>query len=432
MENPFFYGNPVPPERFYNRRQEVRRLVGRILNYGQSVAVVGEPHIGKTSLLHYIWAPENRDALYGEGGARLVFSFLDAQALGGQFTQAEFWERALAPLVEQVIERQAGTPLAAQYMVCVQNHFGTFNLMRLFEVLRQAGWRLVLLVDEFDALLYHPVLNNAEFYGGLRYLASNNGGALALVLTSRQPLSQLNAETQQFNPSGSPYFNIFKEIQLKKLPDKDIAEMIQLAGEVFSAADRRYIHAVAGGHPYLLQLTAAAMWEALQDGEKVVEHRHRTVGQQVYQETKLHFADTWRLWTTATRKAVATIALAQIPTLLGNHDFSKQKFLKALPDFTPEIHALENVGLVERNAHISGGYRLTQGALLWWLADELLRVVRQDVPFDEWLRGQHLRGPVTENELNYLKQAGQFARDLLQQGAATLIEAFAKGVAGES
>jgi len=47
-----------------------------------------------------------------------------------------------------------------------------------------------------------------------------------------------------------------------------------------------------------------------------------------------------------------------------------------------------------------------------------------------WLRGQHLRGPVTEKELQYLRKAGAFALNLLTQGAATLVEAYAKGLAG--
>jgi hypothetical protein len=48
MPTPFFYGNPVPSDRFIDRRKEIRRIVGRIVNQGQSTAIVGEPRIGKT------------------------------------------------------------------------------------------------------------------------------------------------------------------------------------------------------------------------------------------------------------------------------------------------------------------------------------------------------------------------------------------------
>ena len=56
MSNPFFYGNPVPPDQFLDRRRELRRITGRIVNQGQSTAIVGEPRSGKTSLLLYLSA----------------------------------------------------------------------------------------------------------------------------------------------------------------------------------------------------------------------------------------------------------------------------------------------------------------------------------------------------------------------------------------
>ena len=56
MLNPFFCGNPVPPDQFIGRRREVHRIAGRIANRGQSTAIVGEPRSGKTSLLLYLSA----------------------------------------------------------------------------------------------------------------------------------------------------------------------------------------------------------------------------------------------------------------------------------------------------------------------------------------------------------------------------------------
>lgn len=88
MSNPFFYGNHVRPEQFIDRRRELRRIVGRVLNQGQSTAVVGEPCSGKTSLLEYLKAPETRENLYGAHSERLLFSYLDSQMLGGEFIQA--------------------------------------------------------------------------------------------------------------------------------------------------------------------------------------------------------------------------------------------------------------------------------------------------------------------------------------------------------
>jgi transcriptional regulator with XRE-family HTH domain len=53
--NPFIYGDPVPPEKFYGRRQavlEVKNRIGAVAS--QSVNIVGLRRIGKTSLLRYV------------------------------------------------------------------------------------------------------------------------------------------------------------------------------------------------------------------------------------------------------------------------------------------------------------------------------------------------------------------------------------------
>ncbi len=48
--NPFLYGRPVPPSRFVGRKEAVRAIFGRTYN-GESTVIVGQPHIGKSSLL---------------------------------------------------------------------------------------------------------------------------------------------------------------------------------------------------------------------------------------------------------------------------------------------------------------------------------------------------------------------------------------------
>jgi len=54
--NPFIYGNPVPVTQHVNRQRELRTLFSR-LQRGESTAIVGEPRIGKTSLLRCLATP---------------------------------------------------------------------------------------------------------------------------------------------------------------------------------------------------------------------------------------------------------------------------------------------------------------------------------------------------------------------------------------
>jgi hypothetical protein len=278
-ESFFQVGNPVSPSLFLNRRRELRRTISRLLQ-GQCTAIVGEPSTGKSSFLLYLESPENRQALYGERAEHLLFSYLNSQSLGGQFTPAQFWEHALTPVREEWVLPQPATPVGQQYTICQENGFGTFTLEVLFRRLHEANRRLVLLLDEFDLYLHHPILNSAEFFGGLRALASRCE-SLSLIIASRLSLTRLNEETLAFNPTGSPYFNIFIELTLTDLPEKDVESLLR-KGDRFTDADRIAIRRLAGRHPFLLQAAAEAMWDAYAEKIYDSEKRRQFIGDRLY------------------------------------------------------------------------------------------------------------------------------------------------------
>jgi hypothetical protein len=426
INNPFFYGNPVAPPNFFNRRQPLRRIVTRLLSNGQSTAIVGEPRMGKTSLLHYLAGPQEiRNDLYDKHANQLLFSYLDAQTLEGQSASSQFWERVLTPVFVRLVESRPDTPLVQQYHLCRENGFGISKLEALFCLLKGAGWQLVLLLDEFDTLLHHDILNSAEFFGGLRSLASLSKGAFALVIASRLSLTQLNEKTKNF---GSPFCNIFTEITLGPFPEKDVTKLLNQATNRFTLKDRNAIRIIAGGHPFLLQAAAAAMWDACEEGLEEPDQRRRYVGKRLYGEQKLHFTDTWRIWSPAIRKAFTTVALAHTAHLLPEREFLIDGFVEGLRDFEPELNDLESVGVIARDKRVRGGWRVVPQAMLWWLADELVRAVRVDTPFENWLRMQELDNLLTRKERDQLGKVMDGAVQVLRQGATTLVEAFAEGL----
>jgi len=427
MFNPFFYGDPVPPNQFIDRQKELQRITGRIVNRGQSAAVVGEPRSGKTSLLLYLAAPEKRTKLYGTDGESLVFSYLDAQTWDEQFSQAQFWEHALHPFHERAIAPNPDSSLAEAYQVSQENGFGCAVLERLFVQTKLAGWRFVLMLDEFDVLLYHPILNSNEFFGSLRSLASRSREALALVLASRHSLTTLEATAQEFSRAGSPYFNFLREITLGPLPAKDITRWLHRAESRFTRDDHQFIGRVAGGHPYLVQVAASALWEAYEDGEDDPNTRRQQAGQSLYAEAGRTLHDTWRIWSPATRQALTIVALAHIPKLLGQRELHVKRLVRDMRDLGPELEALKGKGLVTKDATIPSGWKVRPGVFLWWLADELVRSVRREIPLEEWLQEQVWEGLLTRGEKEQLGKVGCALTALLKDGVTTLIEAAAKG-----
>jgi hypothetical protein len=434
MSNPFFYGNPVPSDQLVDRRREIRRIVGRIINQGQSTAIVGEPRSGKTSLLLYLAAPEKREELYGEEGKRLLFSFLDAQTFGGQFSQAQFWEQALRPLHEQAIAPKPDSLLAQAYKMCQDNKFGAFVLERLFTQVGEDSWRLVLLLDEFNDLLYHPILNSAEFFGSLRSLASRSRGALALIIATRHSLTNLNEATQQFSRGGSPYFNFLDEVTLGSLPEKAVAELLGRAGSRFTADDRRFIAWVAGRHPDLLQAAASALWEAYDEDYDPLQ-RWQQASQSLYDEAARTLGDTWRLWAPETRKAFTIVALAhvnsleQYRSLLKQSKFDVKRLIRDLPTLESELRLLGRLGFIAEDANIPGGWRVRPGVFLWWLTDELVKTARHETKFEEWWQAQQMEGLLTRGEKQKLGEAAKAITGALRDSAVTFVQAAAKAAA---
>lgn len=417
--SPFVHGGPVPPNDFLNRQRELRRLLNR-LEKGQATAVVGQPHTGKTSLLRYVLDKVKRDGIIGDKLDRCWFREVDSHMLGRKFDQAAFWAFVLEPVT---VYFDSGE-LRNLYQLARENAYGSFALKRLFEALDQANWRIVVLLDEFDAILSHPILNSAEFYGSLRSLTSRFS-SLALIIATRRSLNQLNVQTQEINPHSSPYFNIFTELRLGPLPKRDVAHLLSFAQNRFNSNDRQFVVLASGRHPYLLQLAADILWEVDQEGKLGIE-RYQMAGEELRMQSEGHFADTWRAWSNAERKVIMAIALAQMALMVEDHYFEWSNLIEDIHDYTPELRNLEKSGTIVKVQR--GDRQIKQRALLWWLADEVKRMVRSETTFEQWLEEQEFEGIFTQKEKRSL---GQVARELggfLGQGATTLIQAFAKGV----
>jgi len=412
--SPFIYGRSLSPAEFAGRRVELNRVASR-LSTGQSIAVIGQPHIGKTSLLEFISDASARRKQFEGRFESNFFVFLDVLAAHGIRMQADFWKYVLAPL--------RNSEYAAQYEYASQDGYTNFALEQVFDNLERGERKLILMLDEFDSLLSHPVLNNPDFYGGLRTLASRSGG-FALVIAARRSLQQLNQLTQELNPHGSPYFNVFVETQLGALKPEALTALLDQAGDHITNTDRLYIERVSGRHPYLAQTAAAMLWDVHEDG-LIGQERYKVAGHNLHRQARQHFADTWNFWSNTTRKAVTAVALAEIPRLLSKHAFKVSELVEDLDDYSEELDMLQVSGTLAQNEEDE--WVVAQDALLWWLADELRRNVRDETPFGDWIRAQHMDNLLTDRDRQRLTVAAQSVLSLVGKGATTLIETLAKG-----
>lgn len=423
MINPFIFGSPVTEKDFIGRSREIRRIAGRIVNGGQSAAISAEPGMGKNSLLRYLSAPQKRVELYGDLAPRIIFQYIDATTLGSAFTQTQFWWLALVPLAENLSKINLPA-VTASYEICKNEGFSVYNLEKLFSQLQAAGWRLVLVLNEFDNLLTHPVLNQSEFYGGLRSLASRYD-SLTLITASRQPLEKLNENTQKFNRMGSPYFNFMYQVSLGAFTELEVYTLLARGDEHFTKADKKFLHAIAGGHPALLQAAAYALWEAYEDQENSPQTRWENASRDLLEAARPILSHTWQIWSPETRKAMTIIALDRLPRLVSGKEFVLDILLASLTAYLPEMDELQKRGFLADESSTRTGHRFQSQVMLWWLAGELVHAIRpqSDDELGEWLRKQEWDGLLKADEKSQLKQALASLSGLITIGSETFIRA---------
>ena len=308
--NPFRYGKPVPPDRFIGREDTQRTIFGR-LNNGESTAIVGEPHIGKSSFLRYIRDERAHNDWLGDEAAHFAFVDIDCHLLPSSFQPADFWEE----VVGRVEETFAGEALRRPIEAVRRTTFDSFALKRLFETLGRNRIRAVVMVDEFDVLLHHENFNTAEFFGSLRSLAIQTDG-LALLTASRMMVGEMNRRSQEINPLGSPFFNNLIEVRLLPLRLAEVERLIDQTlegtGVIFSVEDRAYITRASGRHPFLVQIAAAALFEST--AQYVDSNaRYRQADRTVQGWAAVHFEDVWQRLSLKLKRVALILALAEFP-----------------------------------------------------------------------------------------------------------------------
>jgi len=410
--NPFQYSNPVSPEDFIGRDSQVRDIVGRIDNRGESTAIIGPFRCGKTSILQYISDSKLQTTLYSHL-EQLIFSYLDIGALSAECDRAQFWERVLKPLQEYIITTSdIPASLSKTYQTCQEKAFDNYELEKLITQLKEAEMRLVLLLDGFDVLIHHPILKDkTEFFGGLRSLASRSKGALALVITGNTPLSDLNKETEHFNRTGSPYFNFMDEVILGPLPEKAINQILSPGDNHFTNNDCLFLTEISVRHPYLLQVAAAILWNIYEEdkGGEPTQLQQRAV-EEFYHKVINQLNHTWTSWTLEKLTVFTSVALMQMDSSSirlstpNRQRLDRNELISNIMHLKQDRDDLEKYGFLEKDESIQGGWRV-QGVFLPFIAAKL----EQDFSYggldntslDKWLEKQ-VNLDLTKDETNGL------------------------------
>lgn len=296
MSSPFVSHRPTVPAGFWGRDtlvEEILELVGS----GQSCAIVGDRGLGKSSLLGYLADPETllQHDLDPDGCLPLPLDFIQLHDIEPK----DLWAEILSNLGHKV-----DSPTFADVRRVLQE---------------MEGRRIVFLCDEMQLAVENPRLDGAVF-GALRSLVANG---CVFVIASRMSLLELeqyrDEETRQ-KVLTSPFFNLFIELRLPLLERREIGEMIAgILDETeirFVADDVRFIERVAGYHPYLIQLTATALYDAYTGRitlgdirrENLSDDDRESLVARVARDAEKLFRNQWRHCTDAERAALLALA----------------------------------------------------------------------------------------------------------------------------
>ncbi len=308
MPNPYLNRVAIrDPAQFYGRRREVARIFSRLgADRPQSIAVVGERRIGKSSLLNYLCVPEVQRQHLARPD-EYVFVFMDLQ----QRRRVALDDFLQTWLVE--IQRSAALPVTEKP--------GFDGIHAVLNQLRAERRKLIAIFDEFDVLTSNRSFS-ADFFAFLRSLANNY--EVAYVTSSGRELQELCHADQI---ADSPFFNIFTNIYLRAFPDADAYELITRPSEQSGLPLAPYaedIRRLSGNFPFYLQIACSIYFEQLQDTGCL---DIPAIEEAFDDEVRGHFRYLWEHFSADERAVCQAIANGQ--PVLREHTYVFEDFKRA-------------------------------------------------------------------------------------------------------
>ena len=248
MQNLYDYKNPVTNrDFFFGRTNVLTKIYSRIgADRPQSISVVGEPKIGKSSLLWYLALEETRRA-WLKNPDDYIYFYMPIRL-----------ERNLS-FKNFYISLCDGISQKTKVITEIREAEPSYDLFKsIIENLNQKDKKIILFFDDFHLITQNETFP-LEFFSFLRSLANNFN--LAFVTSSFMDLQKLCVSK---DIEESPFFNIFTNITLKPFEQK---EAIQFIEEPFHRAglsvnyERRLILNMAGHFPFMLQAACSVLFD---------------------------------------------------------------------------------------------------------------------------------------------------------------------------
>ena len=299
MNNPYVERNGLKPlQMFYGRDNELYEIAS-FIGHHQSVSIVGQRRIGKTSLMQHLIRGETRARL--KLGPEFLLVYQDCAQLPDGEEPEVISELCVEIAAALRVEGHEAEPALKQVLDLPTKL--TFRQAML--KLKQRGLRVVLMLDEFEQLAANPKLDSS-FYIGWRAIASSHD--LVFLTASARPLIDLTLSEISKGALSSPFFNIFHVIHLGLMTKFEARDLIrtpmEASGRAISKQLEEYIYRLVGGHPFALQIACFHAWNNPDDLHQIARRTR--------EELDHHFEYYWKHLTPAERDALRDPAAAGV------------------------------------------------------------------------------------------------------------------------
>lgn len=244
MSKPFDPEHPIEdPSRFWGRQAELSKIFSRInADHPQSISIVGERKIGKSSLINAIGNPIVYDQYLNHPENYIFIQFeIDDDVVN------------VDSFFEKLVSTISGSADSSSQ---IKDSKGGYQFLKNFiNISMEEGKKIVMLLDDFDKITGNSEFP-LEFFSFLRSVA--NSYKIAYVTTSSQPLQKVCIIK---DVKESPFFNIFSSFGLKLLELKNIQKpaMEILENHNISEDGRNFFWETAAHHPYVMQVVGSLL-----------------------------------------------------------------------------------------------------------------------------------------------------------------------------
>lgn len=266
--NPFAdYGTIVYGERFVGREASLRIVESRIIrpNEPGNLAIIGDYRIGKSSLIYKSVMERKKELL----ARKLIPIWINLAT----YDHVPSFFRSLTSRCYEEMENlgwmtdtiKLAFDRASQDEVSRGEGYG--RIQRFFEKVRQSGFRVLFILDEFDHAR-HLFKGDVSGFQGLRELSYRPEWRVTFITTSRRSLHSIESQTQAISTFDltfhKHYLGMFNESEVQEC----LARLSSIGIEITPILKERMRY-YCGGHPYLLEMLSYELVELFRESQVV-------------------------------------------------------------------------------------------------------------------------------------------------------------------